>query len=734
MILQLYHMARTLVGWALIAAIGLPAVQATATSAQQRRPVELQDYYRLKNAGSPVLSPDGSLVAFVVTTVLEDENLRRTAIWLAPADGSGEPSRLTDPAANASSPRWSPDGRLLSYSADGGPWFLPVAQAGAEPDPRSAVSDRRPDAPTGSRPDAPAGEPFRIEGVDGTPAFSPDGGWIAFASPVPPPSAPDREYASEFERRTVERFDGRVYDWMNYRFDRRGYLPDPRDPAATPPREVHVAPATGDGEPRQLTEMGVNAGGLAWSPDARRIAFTADAHQRDEHSYERSDLWVAEIDGAVARLTDDEFNYSSPSWSPAGDQIVARGAEGLDVIIREARNRGAPTDLFVFDATDGERLRNLTAEWDLIPGAPAWSPDGHVYFSAGTGGNAHLFRVPASGGAVEQVTQGDRRLSSFSFSADFSQVAFRATDPLRPGDVRVATLAPPGAAQPATPREATVSDVNRELLAELELASPERLLFSSPDGTQVEGWMLPARGYGDDDAGDRGFPMILQIHGGPHGAYGNDFSFDRQLLSANGYMVLYVNPRASTGYGEDFRWATWGGWGFKDYEDVMAGVDHAISHYEIDTDRMGVTGYSYGGFLTNWIITQTDRFAAAAAGASISNWVSDYGVADIPRTKESEFFGPPWEEQGLANLLRSSPIIHAKGVTTPTLFVHGESDHRVPIEEAEQMYVALRKQGVPARFVRYPDSYHGGWTPWRTVHRAWVQLEWWKQWLARPAL
>jgi len=272
--------------------------------------------------------------------------------------------------------------------------------------------------------------------------------------------------------------------------------------------------------------------------------------------------------------------------------------------------------------------------------------------------------------------------------------------------------------------------VNQALLAELDLTAPDRLRFASEDGTEIEGWMLPARGYA---AGQGGLPMILQIHGGPHGAYGNSFSFDQQLVAAKGYMVLYTNPRASTGYGEDFRWGTWGGWGFKDYEDVMAGVDHAIANYEIDTARMGVTGYSYGGYLTNWVITQTDRFAAAVSGASISNWVSDYGVADIPRTKESEFFGPPWEEQGLENLLRSSPIVHAKGVSTPPMFVHGEYDHRVPIEEGEQMYVALRKQRVPAKFVRYPESYHGGWTPWRTVHRMWVQLEWWEEWLSGRA-
>ena len=691
---------------AVFAATGLVTTfPAAGLAAQQGRPLELEDYYRLRDAGSPAISPDGSRVAYVVTSILEDENRRHSEIWLTAADGSGEPLRVTSPSFGASSPRWTPDGRHLVFTSNrpgpdgsrgGSTWFL--------------------------RMDQPAGEAFQLEGLGGSPVFSPDGRWIAFTRPTPPGPPPERSYASDFERRTVERFDGRVYDWMNYRFDRRGYLPDPRDPNATPPREVYLLPAEG-GEPRQLTDLGFDASGLAWSPDGQRLALTADAHQRDEHSYERSDLWVVTLQGDVQRLTDDGYNYSSPAWSADGARIVVRGNEGLDIIIAEARDRGAPNDLYVFDAATGSRVRNLTAEWDLIPGGPEVSADGrYVYFSAGIRGNTHLFRVAEAGGAVEQVTEGDRRLGSFSFSADFSRMAFRLTTPTEPGDIWVAGTRP-GA-------EVRLTDVNRELLAGIDLSTPDRLLFHSPDGTEVEGWMLPAPGYAE---GQGGFPMVLQMHGGPHGAYGNTFSFDQQLLAAQGYMVLFTNPRASTGYGEDFRWGTWGGWGFNDYDDVMAGVDHAIANYDIDTARMGVTGYSYGGYLTNWVITQTDRFAAAIAGASISNWVSDYAVADIPRTKESEFYGPPWEERGLEHLLRSSPLIHAKGVSTPTLFVHGEYDHRVPIEEAEQMYVALRKQQVPAKFVRYPESYHGGWTPWRMMHRMWVQLEWWEEWLRHPS-
>ena len=223
--------------------------------------------------------------------------------------------------------------------------------------------------------------------------------------------------------------------------------------------------------------------------------------------------------------------------------------------------------------------------------------------------------------------------------------------------------------------------------------------------------------------------MILAMHGGPHGAYGNDFSHQFQLWAAAGYAVLYTNPRGSTGYGEKFLYGTWGGWGVLDYQDVMAGVDYALANFRIDPKRLGVTGYSYGGFLTDWIITQTPRFAAAIAGAGISNWISDYGTADIPRTKESEFFGAPWEERGGELLRRLSPITYAGKVVTPTLFIHGEADLRVPIEQAEQMYTALKKRRVPARFVRYPEMYHGGWTPWNTVHRYHQEMLWWGKYL-----
>jgi dipeptidyl aminopeptidase/acylaminoacyl peptidase len=357
-------------------------------------------------------------------------------------------------------------------------------------------------------------------------------------------------------------------------------------------------------------------------------------------------------------------------------------------------------------------MTNLTAEFDLIPDLLSSKGDS-IYLAAGVGGDTHLFRMPVSGGRVERITKGDRGLGGFTFSSDFSRMAFTAHDSTHPAEAY--------AAKTDGSSEVKLSEFGKSI-ADAQLSPAQRIRFASKDGTQIEGWFIEPRG-----AVNKPWPMILAIHGGPHGAYGNHFDFEFQWLAANGYAVLYTNPRGSTGYGEKFLWATWGGWGKLDYQDVMAGVDYALAKYPIDAKRLGVTGYSYGGFLTNWIITQTDRFKAALAGAGISNWLSDYGTADIPRTKETEFFGTPWDQEASERMRALSPITHAGNVKTPTMFVHGEADLRVPIEEAEQMYTALKKRRIPAKFIRYPGNYHGGWPPWDMVHRYYYELQWWRE-------
>ena len=684
------------------AALTVLAAQARVAAAQ--RPLALEDYYRFESASSPAISPDSRWVAVVRSYIDEAQNQRRSEIWLAPSDGSQPARRLTAPGFNASGPRFSPDGTLLAFTSrrPGGPeqggsvWFLRMDQPG---------------------------EAFQIPGVEGAPIFSPDNQWIAFTKATPPGERPARTVAGEAERRIQERFKGRIFDWMGYRFDQRGYLPDPRDPYATPPDELYLVPRAG-GTPRPLTQLGVDVSGVAWRPDGKALAFVADSHQRDEHTYERADVWIADLEGQVRRLTpDDGYDHDAPAWTPDGKALVFRRQMGLDLVIAAKQDHGAPVDV-VRMAAAGGAMENLSAAWDLLPGGPTVSADGRsVFFSGGIGGGNHLFRVPTGGGPVRQVTTGARQLGGFSHSARFDRIAFTASDATHPAEAFTALLDGEGGAETG---ERRVTQFNDALLTELKLSTPERISYRSKDGTEIEGWLLlPSSPFPLPRS-----PLILAIHGGPHGAYGNDFSFQFQLWAARGYAVLYTNPRGSTGYGEKFLWGTWGGWGNRDMQDVLGGVDYAVQHYPVDSQRLGVTGYSYGGFLTNWIITHDTRFKAAVSGAGISNWISDYGTADIPRTKESEFFGAPWEHGSAQLLQKQSPIMYAGAVTTPTLFVHGETDFRVPIEQAEQMYTALQKRKVPAMFVRYPDSYHGGWTPWNTVHRYYQELAWWARWLS----
>lgn len=678
-------------------ALGIVAAALAPAAAQSPRPIELADYYKVEAVNGTALSPDGRWAAFVRTVIVESENRRHSEIWIVPADGSAPPRRLTNPALSSSAPRWSPDGRLLAFTSR-----------------RTSVDQAGPvtDAVWFLRMDGPGGEAFRIPGVDGPPVFSPDNKWIAFTRAVPPATPRPAPARTPFETLTDERFKGRIYDWMNARFDGRGYLPDPRDPHATPPQELFVVSRDG-GAPRQLTTQGVDVVQPSWRPDSRALVFTSNMAQRDEHVYEHADIFTVDLEGRTTRVTDDGFDHGAPIWTADGS-IVALREQSLNQILAAKQTHGSPTDLYRFPAGGGSPV-NLTAGWDYIPSAPRIAPEGRVVaFTAGVAGSTHLFRVPLTGGAVEQVTRGNRRLADASIAWDAQRVAYVAGDATHPAEVHVAALDGSG--------ERRLSSFNDALVTAVRPRPAEPVRFTSRDGTPIEGWLLLP---GSADASNR-VPLILAIHGGPHSAYGSDFSVQFQLWAARGYAVLYTNPRGSTEYGEKHLWDTWGGWGGRDYEDVMAGVDHVVARYPIDPKRLGVTGYSYGGFLTNWVITQTNRFQAAIVGAGISNWVSDYGTADIPRTKESEFGGTPWDASGAATLLKWSPVMHAAGVTTPTLFVHGEADLRVPIEQGEQMYTALKKLKVPTRFIRYPDSYHGGWSPWNTVHRYQQELAWWQ--------
>ena len=649
-------------------------------------------YYQLVGVGEVAVAPDGAHVAFTVTTVVEEDNRRHREIWLQPLTNgrpSGDPFAVTSPNEESSGPRWSPDGSLLAFSSPRGDdpnpvWFVRVRGAG--------------------------GEAFHIEGVEGPPLWSPDGSQIAYIK-APEGDVAEEEgevagregwIAPDAVSRTLDaaRFDGRVVTSMRYKRD--GQLAFQPHYLSREKRQLMVVDA-GGGAPRQLTRLSFDAGEPVWSEDGRVVFFTGDERQDDELEVDNTgDIWAVDIrGGTVRRLTSNPGSESAPAVSPDG-----RGLAFLST-----PERGSQTDLLVAEIGSDGHFRgqpvNLTADWDLRPGAPRWSADGTgISFSAGIGGDSHLFRA-APGIPVSQVTRGSRRLSSFAFSSAGDVMAFTATDATTPAELYV------GPADGTT--EQKVTGFNDAWLSGVTLMPAEELTWTVEDGTDVQGWVVKPVGFREGGS----YPMVLKVHGGPHSAYGNTFFPTFHVLSAAGFFVLYTNPRGSSGYGHDFQYATQGEWGIVDREDYLAGVEAALAAYpEIDANRLGVSGGSYGGFMTNWLTATTDRFHAAVTSRSITNWESWWGTSDAQGLTEYEFFGPPWEQRDLYR--RLSPISYVENVTAPTLIIHSENDYRTPIGDGEQWFMSLKKLGVPVELVRYPRSSHGmsrTGEPWLLVDR-----------------
>ena len=685
------------VAWALWAAMAWP------TSAQQRG-FQPADYYDLVSVGDVAVSPEGDLVAFTVTRILEEENRRLREVWMQALENgrpSGDPYRFTAPTWDSFAPRWSPDGALLSFTSqrgdeDNSTWFVRVS--------------------------GPGGEAFRIEGVRGAPVWSADGEWIAYLALAEDTESDEREgwIAPDALSNTLdpERFDGRVVTSTRYKTD--GTITLRPHFSANESDDLYLVSAEG-GIPRRLTALPFDKSDVRWSPGGRTLYFSGDENQNDESNNEEltRDIWAVRVtDGSVTDLTPDPGSEASPSPSPDGTRLAY-------IFTAE---RGAEQDLMVVDVGADGRFTteptNLTEGWDLEPGAPQWSADGTaILFSASLGGNRHLFRVAAAAGPVIQVTEGDRQLTSVSLSDRGHIMAYAATDAVSPLELYVARG--DGTAE----RRAT--EFNEGWMDRVSLVPPERLTWMVGDSVEVEGWVIKPVGY---TPGGR-YPLILKIHGGPHSAYGNTFFPTFHVLSSAGFLVLYSNPRGSSGYGHEFKYATRGQWGVRDSEDYLSGVDAALAQYpEADSTRLGVSGGSYGGFMTNWLTATTDRFHAAVTSRSIVNWESWWGSSDAQALTEYEFFGAPWERRNLYR--RLSPISYVENVTAPTLIIHSENDYRTPIGDAEQWFMALKNLGVPVEMVRYPRSSHGlsrTGEPWLIVDRLERIRSWFEHWLVEQA-
>jgi dipeptidyl aminopeptidase/acylaminoacyl peptidase len=679
--------------------VALVVAAAAPLAAQQPpspRPWRATDYYRLAGVAASTLSPDGRLVAFTVTTVVEDKDRRHSEIWLARTDGSAAPFRFTSAVTEAASPVWSPDGALLAFTsrregATDNVWFI--------------------------RTQAPGGEAYQIPGVKASPVFSPDGRQILFAwAGEEPESLKTQTWRSRVSPAAItrgpdpKRFDGRLYTSLPFKADERGYLA-PRETRR--PNHLYLVAAAG-GTPRPLTSGALSQRDPHWSPDGRRVAFVQDSTETAEIvAQNRPAIYVLTLaDSSTRRLATGFVASTAPAWSPDGQTLAFLCSRG----------RGEETDVCTIPAAGGA-VKNLTTAWDLDPDDPSWSPDGKtIYFSANTRGNTHLFSIAAVGATVRQVTTGERTLRDFTSSKDGRTIAYVGSDVTHPFELYTATL--PATGTPTAERR--LSAINDSLMANVVMIPADTFTFAGVAGLRIEGWLMRPHGY------ERGkkYPLVLSIHGGPHSNYGNILFPEFQMLAGQGYWMLFTNPRGSEGYGHSYTFATRGRWGMEDYQDLMQAVDLVIARGEVDTTRMAVLGGSYGGFMTNWIVGHTRRFAVAQTDRSIYNWYSWYGSSDAQGLTEYEFMGAPWESDSLYRVL--SPMAFANRIVTPLLIVHSEDDFRVPITDAEQLFVMLRKRGVPSEFVRYPRSFHGlsrTGPPWLLVDRLERIRTWFAHWI-----
>jgi dipeptidyl aminopeptidase/acylaminoacyl peptidase len=650
----------------------------------------IEDLLALKVVSDPQMSPDGSRVVCTVTTADGTTNAYQTNLWLVPTDG-GAPRQLTTARARDTSPRWSPNGTGIAFISDRGGekqvWIIDPGGGEARPLTSGTLA------------------PSEL-------TWSPDGRWLALVGKPQPKRGPDDS-------------DVRVISRLRYKLDGEGFW-DGRW------KQVLVLPAEG-GDVRSVTHEECDHLNPAWSPDGKWLAHVANP-DADADLTNVTDVWVisAEQGGPPRRVTRSLGPTGQPAWSPDGMRIayvghdnVCRGATNSQVWIVPSAG-GDPVCLTRgFDRSVGH---HIISDMRTHPGAGGltWTPDGaRIFFMYADGASTQIASVPAAGGQVSPQTSGDHELIGCSLDRAARRVACVESDALTPGEVAVRDVSDGGG--PVR----RLTDWNGPLLRTVALATPERFEFTSVDGWSVEGWALRPAGGG---AGQR-IPTLLEIHGGPHGAYGNAFFHEFQVLAAAGYGVIYMNPRGSQGYGQTFTAATRHDWGGKDYADLMRGVDHALARYEwIDPDRLGVAGGSYGGFMTNWIVGHTQRFAAGVTMRSISNAYSQWGTSDLAYQKGFwEYPGDPWESPGF--YLERSPITYVRHMRTPLLILHSENDFRCPIEQGEQLFVALKKQGVPTLFVRFPNESHDlsrNGQPKHRIERLTHILTWFRTYLVSP--
>ncbi len=614
----------------------------------------LDRYLSWEDVSSPLLSPDGTQIVYQRRFIDPMSDSWDSDLWIMSADGSKN-RFLVD----GSSPSWSPDGTRLAYTAPGEPQGTQIFVRWMDAEGATSQITRLAE-----------GSPSDIR-------WAPDGESIAFQMLVP------EELGARWRIDMPSRPDGadwtaspRIIERLNYRRDGSGWTP-------LGYRHVFVVPATG-GAPRQVTSGDWHHGSFRWMPAGRSIVFQSLRVEDAEHVWRESEIYSVDVEtGAVEQLTDRRGPDGSPVPSPDGSLIAYTGYDWSTDTYVEA-------GLYVMNA-DGSNPRLLASEKGRSPGDLTWAPDGSgIYFTASMRGTSHLWFAPLRG-EPRQVTDGDFLLSVGDIGRNGTVVATK-TSPHVPRNLVSFSLRRPSSMQ-------TLHVTNHTHLQEVELGEVEEIWYTSVDGLEIQGWIVKPPDFDPSQE----YPLILRIHGGPHAMYGFNFDFKNQNHAANGYVVLYTNPRGSSGYGSEFGNAIKNAYPDKDYDDLMAGVDEVLSRGYIDERNLFVYGGSGGGVLTAWIVGHTDRFTAAVSKAPVINWISFVGTTD-GSSWYYNFENMPWEDP--SEHLRRSPLMYAGNVTTPTMLMTGERDLRTPMEQTEQFYRALKIRKVPTAMVRLTDGWH----------------------------
>jgi dipeptidyl aminopeptidase/acylaminoacyl peptidase len=689
--------------------------------AQSKRFITEKDLFKFTWIADPNISPDGSTVAFVRVTVNEKENRYESSLYAVPTDGSTMPRRLTS-GIRDTTPRWSPDGRQLAFVR------TPAGQTSggdnASKTPSAQIYLLAMDG----------GEARAITDVQrgaGNPTWSPDGKTIVFSASTGRNHQEVQDAQSGKDTDKPHESDVQVITRAVYRANGNPTYVDNE-------HHTHIftirvaADAMDKPAPRQLTDGEFDEGGIAWAPDGSKIYFTSTRVSEPYYTEAGAELFsVPAAGGELTKVASIDGGIGGISVSPDGKRIAFVAALSGKPIRSYSQS-----DLWVTDATPGSTPRNLTATYDYdisggIGGDQAaprgqnrkpilWSADqSSLLVVAAERGSANLKRITIASGTIEPITDGLQDVVAYSATADTSTIAMTLSTQTAINDIAV--LRRPG----EKPRQ--ITRVNDELFGGITQSQPEEIWYKSFDGRNIQGWILKPPDF--DPA--KKYPLILEIHGGPHSAYGNTYTHEFQWIAAKGYVVLFTNPRGSTSYGQDFGNIIQYHYPGDDYKDLMAGVDEILKKGYIDSNRLGVTGGSGGGLLTNWTITQTQRFKAAVAQRDIADWYGFWFTADFTLFQPTWFRKAPWEDP--QDFIARSPITHVANVTTPTMFVLGDQDYRTPpANGGEEMFRALKYRKIPTVMVRFPRETHElsrSGEPWHRIERLQHIVGWMDQWL-----